>query len=468
MIDPKYVDGEVDEHLLCSICTLILKQPTSGCPQGHSFCAECYKEAFVHTPKCPTCRHPTELGLLVRNRPLEGMINNLNARCPHSTDDSENQHQAKRQRRSDIRTLKASELKSRLAELGMDTSGLKADLVARLSSALSAADAHSVQCTWSGKLEQLGTHMSKDCPNVVIECPNTDCEAKIERCRMEKHATALCPYRLVACEHIGCGERVSFASMDVHVRSCPHALSLCTCGATVKLKDISAHSTICPDELISCPCFGCGHKVLRKNLDGHMVSFAISHASAANRELLNLRREIDEQKKSATTKASAMKRELMALRAQMDQQQLCHKQELAQLVKQSNLISGAFVLDSRKLQHTSQKYMFGGGFLCKFDFSMKDRLDGWLRFEVEKGFSFSCEFYGKAALVEPNLHTPVREFVFGSAETFLQLPHERVRQGCNDWSWSFRKRFTLTEDERKQLKKELYVHAVIHMKMVWT
>ena len=89
MIDSHLVEGGCDDNLVCAICTLVLKVPTSGCPQGHTFCETCLVHALKATPRgrdatCPTCRHPTGLDRLVRNRPIENMVRALRVACPHS------------------------------------------------------------------------------------------------------------------------------------------------------------------------------------------------------------------------------------------------------------------------------------------------------------------------------------------------------------------------------------------------
>ena len=60
----------------CALCFGIMalgNVPTSGCPDGHTFCKPCYDSALDQKKACPTCRYPTDKGRLVRMRPLEDM-----------------------------------------------------------------------------------------------------------------------------------------------------------------------------------------------------------------------------------------------------------------------------------------------------------------------------------------------------------------------------------------------------------
>ena len=44
----------------CPICMLMLALPTSGCPEGHAFCRECYLNWLEKEKSCPTCRYETD------------------------------------------------------------------------------------------------------------------------------------------------------------------------------------------------------------------------------------------------------------------------------------------------------------------------------------------------------------------------------------------------------------------------
>ena len=97
-LEPDDVVGEVDEELVCSLCTCVLKQPHS-CQAGHTFCRECIAEWFQRSQTCPVDREPLgSLETLTRQRPLENMISRLTVRCPYHG--VENGRPAKKRRAS--------------------------------------------------------------------------------------------------------------------------------------------------------------------------------------------------------------------------------------------------------------------------------------------------------------------------------------------------------------------------------
>ena len=173
MIDPELVDSGCDENLACGICTLVLRVPTSGCPQGHTFCERCYRTHLVERPTCPTCRHPVALDGLVRNRPIENMVLTLRVACSHSD--------------------------------------------------------HSLYltpCGWKGTLGELDAHLGSSCPNEPVGCPNAGCVVRLPRRLVAAHARDECTRRPVPCRH--CGLDVPKSSLGVHEAGraaywkCPH------------------------------------------------------------------------------------------------------------------------------------------------------------------------------------------------------------------------------------------------------
>jgi hypothetical protein len=58
-IEPAWLE-EGEDTATCTVCTMLLEQPTSGCPEGHAVCRKCYVGWLVETKECPICRHPTD------------------------------------------------------------------------------------------------------------------------------------------------------------------------------------------------------------------------------------------------------------------------------------------------------------------------------------------------------------------------------------------------------------------------
>jgi len=237
MIDPSLVDGGgCDDNLVCGICTLVLKRPSSGCPQGHTFCEACLVRTLEGSgnasrevaprPSCPTCRHPTDTTKLVRNRPIENMVLALKVACVHS-------------------------------------------------------EAKGKPCAWSGLLGSLDTHLGSDCPNQPVPCPNPGCLVHMPRRDMGAHASDACTRRPVPCRH--CGLACPKDEVGAHEASCELAPVTCRhgCGATGLLqKQAAAHEQTCPLAPTPCPCLGCGAIVKRKDMSEHLASYAVEHARA--------------------------------------------------------------------------------------------------------------------------------------------------------------------------------------------
>ena len=72
-IDPDLLEIKFQD-CVCALCLGVMVEPTSGCPEGHSFCKPCYGEALEEKRECPTCRRKVDKRKLVRMRPLENII----------------------------------------------------------------------------------------------------------------------------------------------------------------------------------------------------------------------------------------------------------------------------------------------------------------------------------------------------------------------------------------------------------
>ena len=53
-------DEEGKDTATCPVCANVLQQPTSGCPEGHALCRNCYFSCLAQKKECPICRHPTD------------------------------------------------------------------------------------------------------------------------------------------------------------------------------------------------------------------------------------------------------------------------------------------------------------------------------------------------------------------------------------------------------------------------
>jgi hypothetical protein len=185
----------------------VLEIPTSGCPEGHTYCRDCLEKALKKARKCPACRHPVTDSQLRRNRPLEGVITRLRVNCKHASplQFSEELRRgdggvaippaAKRARLTPAADLTAEELATALREHGLEVTGEKEALAARLQDYRDAAF-----CTWAGTVGELGAHLQQDCPWQPVVCTNAGCGQTWARRKMVEHVRSACEFRRVPCQ----------------------------------------------------------------------------------------------------------------------------------------------------------------------------------------------------------------------------------------------------------------------------
>lgn len=74
--------GDVDEELICPICSAVLENPLQATPCEHAFCKSCIHEWMQRQPTCPVDRNPlTEQNLRCVPRILRNLLARLNINC---------------------------------------------------------------------------------------------------------------------------------------------------------------------------------------------------------------------------------------------------------------------------------------------------------------------------------------------------------------------------------------------------
>ena len=145
-VDPKWLEAgqDTEEDCTCGVCFMLMKEPTSGCPQGHCLCKPCYMAILQGggPAACPICREPTDEGKLQRIRPLESIIMKLRVRCT----------------------------------LGEG-------------------------CPWRGTVAEVARHLGSSCPLEPVSCANPGCEERVARQDMLMHAEGTCHFRTIPCPH---------------------------------------------------------------------------------------------------------------------------------------------------------------------------------------------------------------------------------------------------------------------------
>ena len=71
-IEPAWLE-EGKDTATCTLCMMVLEQPTSGCPDGHAACKKCYVKELSNRKRCPTCRYSTSESKYVPSRETQRM-----------------------------------------------------------------------------------------------------------------------------------------------------------------------------------------------------------------------------------------------------------------------------------------------------------------------------------------------------------------------------------------------------------
>ena len=76
-LDVCRVHGEVDEELLCPICSGVLLEPIAAPTCEHAFCLPCITQWLERQPTCPVDRQNVQVSQL---KPVPRILRNLLAR----------------------------------------------------------------------------------------------------------------------------------------------------------------------------------------------------------------------------------------------------------------------------------------------------------------------------------------------------------------------------------------------------
>jgi len=259
LIDPDWLEILVEkkEKATCSVCLMVLEHPTSGCPEGHVFCRQCYVAELCKRKQCPTCRHSTDESRLQRNRPLEEFIGELPTRCKHGEGEGGGKGgaapQAKRAKLEPAESMSAEDLRTDLGRRGLSAIGKKGELVARLEEQRrsEAGVERAQRCDWKGMVCELAGHLAESCGFEPVKCPNAvaGCKESVLRKDAARHASETCAYRKNRCVH--CRLPFEARALPEHKASCPAAHMMCPnagCGVSVSRASMGGHRGVCGRE----------------------------------------------------------------------------------------------------------------------------------------------------------------------------------------------------------------------------
>ena len=243
-IDPDLLE-EKCKDCECALCLGVMVKPVSGCPQGHSFCHACFAKALTQDKRCPTCRAYVQgENTLVPNRQLEGVLANLRLRCEHAPKEQADAPTAKRAKPAPAAFITLTALRQELGKRGLETTGSKPELVARLEE----DRRKGAGCGWRGRVGELAVHLLVTCEWVPVKCTNAGCPESPLRKDLAQH-DATCGNRVVKCSH--CWRHTLRHSLAEHEQRCPRAMIECPnegCTEQHKWDAMNLHRAECEHE----------------------------------------------------------------------------------------------------------------------------------------------------------------------------------------------------------------------------
>lgn len=207
---------------------------------------------------CPVDRETTFKEHYILCKPLEMMIDALQAKCENAESESEAEAQEGQKRRKVTKKKKA---------------------VRQMRG-----------CDWRGSISEYSAH-ARVCKYIREQCP-LGCEQNILRTDIDKHLTD-CPLKLVKCEF--CESYLQRKEMEEHLSTeyqtngtqCLHVIVSCPfrCGFENKKYIVKEHiKEQCSTELVKCEIPGCNEMVPSNQMNAHIEQSVAKHLRLAVRD----------------------------------------------------------------------------------------------------------------------------------------------------------------------------------------
>ena len=242
-----------DEVFKCVICGYLANTPTI-CGNtdicSATFCEDCLLSHLGSSTCCSVCEGHIPGGKPRGSKALKDAMGKLLFHCPHSARNAQEQNRNK---------------ENGAAHAGGSGSGSGGSGKKR-----SAQDCH--ECTWTGPLDSLSSHLKDQCQREPVPCRNPGCGQLVPRGELEEH-TQNCPCRLEECEY--CKTRVPHQALEPHYRDdCTKIHMTCElCGDDELTRDQLEHhmEVDCPERMMTCAyaSFGCTCQFRRGDEESH-------------------------------------------------------------------------------------------------------------------------------------------------------------------------------------------------------
>lgn len=163
------------------------------------------------------------------------------------------------------------------------------------------------QCSWSGEISNLLSHLDNHCPCAAVKC-QYNCDTKLLRYQREHHEGTVCRKRPFSCWF--CEMKATAEVIQQHAGKCDRRPIKCpnACPATEQLVqgDLKSHLEQCPLQKIACEFehVGCTEKSLRKDYASHIECNTQKHLqllsqsfAALAKEVVSIKKEAEKEKK---------------------------------------------------------------------------------------------------------------------------------------------------------------------------
>ena len=229
----KGMEDDLEDMFMCKICHLPSRNAQLSVCCGHTFCKSCLEGMKTRSSKvCPVCRNDKKFGV-VPNKQVDRKIRSLRVFCTNK-------------------------------EKG---------------------------CDWQGELNDLTGHLSDGCMYKSIQCTN-GCGETLQRQCLTRHTTTECSHRKINCPHCNLSGIHQFITGD-HMRECPKVVIPCPnhCEAgNIPREDMDEHRKVCSLEVVSCKYMklGCGTRMARSEVEKHGKEKTEEHLHLATERIEKL------------------------------------------------------------------------------------------------------------------------------------------------------------------------------------
>ena len=252
--DYNFVDGDPPDKYICTICTLVARDPQQVTCCYNTFCKSCLehlKQSSGQHTKCPLCKEPLNF---FKDGKLNREIISLKVYCTKSKEG----------------------------------------------------------CEWQGTINGTDTSIEahlNSCPYQLIPCTN-ECGVNIRRSRLETHLTEKCPKRLVECQYCGKQDKHQIIISSSHLNKCPDYPVKCSneeCEEVIPRRLLALHNETCPKAIITCEynTVGCDKRMKREEQEEHNKESVQEHLQMTKEELQIAKETIESLKLSQRTQVSS-------------------------------------------------------------------------------------------------------------------------------------------------------------------